>query len=266
MARARSIKPGFFHDCDLLALPPLARLIFAGLWTIADRSGRLKDKPAQIKLDILPVDQCDMNEMLEKLAQAKFIIRYEIDGQRFIQIRTWCEHQNPHKDERHSIIPAPCNNSASTVQTPKSHSASSPQVSENKEHRANTVQAPYKHGANRADSLNPVPLTLNPQPSSSSSGAPALPDVFDWFREVYPETVSNSLPARRHFERRINTPERILALQEHLPQWLETRKFRDGFAGKWQTFLDSEVWLYAPKPAELQNWAKSNLQKIMDSK
>ena len=47
--RARNIKPGFFRDEQLMQVPPLGRILFAGLWCLADREGRLPDRPAQIK-------------------------------------------------------------------------------------------------------------------------------------------------------------------------------------------------------------------------
>lgn len=44
MARARNIKPGFFINEDLVELPFSTRLLFAGLWIIADREGRLGER------------------------------------------------------------------------------------------------------------------------------------------------------------------------------------------------------------------------------
>ena len=41
MARARNIKPGFFRNADLAELTFEARLLFIGLWTLADSEGRL---------------------------------------------------------------------------------------------------------------------------------------------------------------------------------------------------------------------------------
>jgi hypothetical protein len=49
MPRTRQIKPGFFKNDELAELPIEARLLFAGLWTIADREGRLEDRPKKIK-------------------------------------------------------------------------------------------------------------------------------------------------------------------------------------------------------------------------
>ena len=57
MARARNIKPGFFRNSDLVELPMDARLLFIGLWTLADRMGRLEDRPKQIKMEIFPAEE-----------------------------------------------------------------------------------------------------------------------------------------------------------------------------------------------------------------
>lgn len=56
MARARNIKPSFFTNLELGECSPLARLLFIGLWCIADRKGRLEDKPKQIKIQTIPYD------------------------------------------------------------------------------------------------------------------------------------------------------------------------------------------------------------------
>ena len=48
MARARNIKPGFFKNELLVGLPYEYRLLFIGLWTIADRDGRFEDRPVDV--------------------------------------------------------------------------------------------------------------------------------------------------------------------------------------------------------------------------
>ena len=105
--RARNIKPGFFRDEQLLQVPPLGRLLFAGLWCLADREGRLLDRPAQIKWDILPADDCDVNALLAELTMRGFIRRYTADGTRYIEVTRFLAHQNPHHKEKASIIPPP---------------------------------------------------------------------------------------------------------------------------------------------------------------
>lgn len=118
MARARNIKPGFFANDVLAECDPLARILFAGLWTVADRAGRLEDRPKKIKAGLLPYDDCDVESLLEQLAERGFIARYVVGGNGYIQIETWDKHQNPHVKEAPSDIPAPEKNSAGTVQAP----------------------------------------------------------------------------------------------------------------------------------------------------
>lgn len=116
MARARNIKPGFFKNDVLAECDPLARLLFAGLWTEADRDGRLEDRPKRIKNDILGYDDCDIDSLLDQLFDRGFILRYAVDGARYIQILKWDKHQNPHVKEQASEIPAPEMHQTSTVQ------------------------------------------------------------------------------------------------------------------------------------------------------
>jgi hypothetical protein len=105
MARSRNIKPGFFTNEDLVELDFATRLLFAGLWTVADKEGRLQDRPKKIKIDVFPADNLDIDAMLQALADRKFITRYEVNGGKFIQIANWTKHQNPHHTEKASEIP-----------------------------------------------------------------------------------------------------------------------------------------------------------------
>jgi hypothetical protein len=104
--RSRNLKPGFFKNEELASCGATAMLCFAGLWCLADREGRLEDRPARIKVEILPYFECDVNGILDALASKGFIIRYECDGLRCIEIPTFKDHQNPHHREGLSKIPA----------------------------------------------------------------------------------------------------------------------------------------------------------------
>jgi hypothetical protein len=107
MARARNIKPGFFTNDDLAEVEFGARILFIGLWCIADREGRLPDRPKKIKAEILPYDACDANDLLQQLAGKSFIHRYEVAGEKYIQITNFTKHQDPHYKEKASEIPPP---------------------------------------------------------------------------------------------------------------------------------------------------------------
>lgn len=163
MARARNLKPGFFKNEELADGGPYVQLLFAGLWTLADRKGRLEDRPRRIKAEVLPYYEGDIDPFIEKLASAGFILRYERDGNNYIQIINFEKHQTPHFKEADSTIPAPGKTSAS----------------------------PGNSGTSRADSLNPPTDSLNPptsqQPRASDD---ALNERFAVFWLSYPNKKS----------------------------------------------------------------------------
>ena len=105
MARARNIKPGFFRNEILLEMPLQHRLSFIGLWCLADRDGRLEDRPKRIKLEITPLDPFDMDAILDDLAANGFITRYQAAEIKVIQIVNFHLHQNPHSTEKDGVMP-----------------------------------------------------------------------------------------------------------------------------------------------------------------
>jgi hypothetical protein len=59
MARTRSIKPSFFKNEFLAECEPMARLLFIGLWTLADSQGRMEFRPMRIRAELFPsTDDC----------------------------------------------------------------------------------------------------------------------------------------------------------------------------------------------------------------
>jgi len=141
--RARNIKPGFFKSEGLASCSHAARLLFIGLWCMADREGRLEDRPARIKAEIFPYDNVNIEKLLLEITNKKdcdgtpsFIVRYG-QQKKYIQILHFLSHQNPHCKEKESEIPA--------IST-------------------STVQAPYKHETSTEVALlNPESLLLNPE-------------------------------------------------------------------------------------------------------
>lgn len=91
--RIRTIKPEFFKHDELAELAPLIRLLFVGLWCVADCAGRLEDRPARIKAEVLPYDKCDVVAALDLLAKNGFITRYQVGALNLIQINNFRKHQ-----------------------------------------------------------------------------------------------------------------------------------------------------------------------------
>lgn len=100
MARARNIKPAFFTNDDLAEVDPLGRILFIGLWTIADFKGDLEWRPKRIKAQLLPYDECDIEKLAINLDQSGFIRFYSVQGIECVHIPNFSKHQNPHKNER----------------------------------------------------------------------------------------------------------------------------------------------------------------------
>lgn len=105
--RARNIKPSLFRNELLAIADPLYTVVFAGLWCLADRRGRLEDRPAKIHFDINPGRAYEgTSGALIWLCDNGFIRRYEVNGTRYVQILSFEKHQNPHHKEPESVIPA----------------------------------------------------------------------------------------------------------------------------------------------------------------
>ncbi|MBP8168858.1 MAG: hypothetical protein KAX99_04255 [Azonexus sp.] len=155
MARSRNIKPGFFRNADLVELPFEARLLFIGLWTIADRAGRLEDRPKQIKMELFPADNMDCDVLLKQLADIGVIERYEANGKRYMQVVNFGKHQNPHKDEKQSTIPSNDGEEENAIEDQGQQSA-------------NIMHAQCKHGAT-SEVVVLIPDSLVPSSDADAS-------------------------------------------------------------------------------------------------
>ncbi len=123
MARARNIKPNIMANETLGELPPLTRLLFIYLWMLADREGRIEDRPRRIAALALPFDTgADVESMLSELAAAGFIGRYQADGLSCIQVLNFYKHQSPHVREQASgLPPMPSDEQKSTAKAVPRH-------------------------------------------------------------------------------------------------------------------------------------------------
>lgn len=109
--RIRTIKPEFFQHEELADLEhetglPL-RVAFAGLWCAADREGRFRWKPRRLKNAILPYDNVKMDDVLDVLARARFVVHYSDNNEELGVIPAFLKHQRPRKDEAASRLSPP---------------------------------------------------------------------------------------------------------------------------------------------------------------
>jgi hypothetical protein len=188
VARARSIKPDFFTDADLTELSPLHRLLFAGLWCHADREGRLEDKPREIRVKVLPFDDCDVDRLLADLDVKGLVVRYEVDGKRLLAVKNFKKHQHCHKDEKPSRLAPPPD---VTAKPPQPFEAGVAAMVAPQEHREGTEEALQKPGASPPVICNRVSVSGSPSPviGGPETGAPAAPaaplkPAFEWLAQI----------------------------------------------------------------------------------
>lgn len=107
--RIRTIKPDFFKHDGIAKLAPLHRLLFVGLWCMADCEGRLEDRPQRIKVEILPYDDLDIEAALTALVAGGFITRYRVNDLSVIAVNSFRTHQRitGKEAESSSKLPAP---------------------------------------------------------------------------------------------------------------------------------------------------------------
>jgi len=220
--RARNIKPGFFQNPDLAELPDEARLLFIGLWVVADRDGKFNSDSRRLRALLFPYEaRRDISRSLTKLHDKGFIRLYKINGDGFGIIPHFKDHQNPHPHEAKSKIPDPecemkCNDISCNV------------------------------GLN-PDSLNPDSLNQLP---------PIVPQKgdgrFDEFWKAYPRKVGKGAADKvwkriKPNEHLFNQIMQALASQKNMPQWV-----KDGgqYIPHPATWLNQRRWEDDIQPSE----------------
>lgn len=174
MARARNIKPSFFTHDALADNDPLGRLLFIGLWTIADYKGELEWRPKRVKAQIMPYDECDIEALAINLEKTGFVRFYSVGGSDYIHIVNFDKHQNPHKNERDKGSDVPAITDENSLR--RSQAIDLNEVDESSEQ---IEINPDKDGSNPAssffllpDSCSLIPDTNTPESGKPNSGAP----------------------------------------------------------------------------------------------
>jgi len=111
MARIRSVKPEICLSETMAQLPAELERTFVRLWTHCDDEGRCRDNPRLIKAAIYPlhddIDHVRLDVELTNLADVGLIVRYALDGVRYLAVPSWREHQHPQRPQQSKIPPPP---------------------------------------------------------------------------------------------------------------------------------------------------------------
>lgn len=234
MARIRTVKPDFFrheglHMLERACSLPI-RVAYSGLWTVADREGRFAWRPRVLKLDVLPFDDVDFEDVLDALWSEGFIVKYEKDGEFYGCIPTWNEHQNINKHEAQSRIPDPsmCNECART----EMHMHARGEGKGKEGNRKGNIPPP----------IDPPPNGADDEPKSANLEA----DFVAWYHE-YPNKVGRGQALRAYRKARKCVD------AETLLNGLESYKRQKPPNHEWKhpaTWLNGECWQdqYAEMP------------------
>lgn len=216
---------------DLLAeCEPLARLLFAYLWMYCDRDGRCEERLRRMKNRLLPYDDCNIDDLLCQLAERDFIIRYEVDGVRYLQVTKFRQNQNPHKGERSKRLPPPPSD----------------------EHTTSTIQAPCNNGTGTIptpDSSNQESGIINQESSIKNQESAGLKHEFEKFWAAYPtfrkRDKSGARKAYRKARRKASAETILTAVREYAASPLGSGRYSKMPA----SWLNGECW-----DDERQSW------------
>jgi hypothetical protein len=112
MARIRSIKPEFWADEELaIQLSRDERMLYLGLWNLADEHARLRGDPRYVKGQLFAYDDDltapDIDKMLTRLAELGKVIRYRSGAGRYVFLPKLSSHQRLDADKVPSKLPDP---------------------------------------------------------------------------------------------------------------------------------------------------------------
>lgn len=113
MARIRTIKPEFWRSPDVMALSYFERLLYIGLWNLADDEGRGVFDPAAIAADLFLTEYSlsphgvltEVSCAFERYEKQGMLAVYEVKNRRFFQILNWSDHQRPNRPSASKFPP-----------------------------------------------------------------------------------------------------------------------------------------------------------------
>lgn len=105
--KTRLVRPDFFSDDRIAKCGPFGLHLYLGLMCLTDRDGRLEDRPIKIKAQLFPFFEVNVDEILDFLASAKLIVRYEVASAKLIEVIDFSKYQQVYQKEKSEGYPAP---------------------------------------------------------------------------------------------------------------------------------------------------------------
>jgi len=249
MARARNIKPGLYKNEILAELPVFDRMLFIGLWLLADREGRLEDRPGKIKMELFPMDSENVNDALNRLNSSGFIDRYEVENFKVIHVVKFLDHQKPHPTEKDSKLPDQDGYLTVNERTNNGCVTGEPKLIHVREMLNNSEltvkkrldKCSLKEGKQKTNALNPEsliteslnPLSLNPESLNPEGGhgPAACADVIGYLNSKtgrdFRLVASNTKLIKARIKEGYTLDDIKRVIDYKVAQWIHDDKMRD---------------------------------------
>ncbi len=109
MARKRMVDPNIWQSEDFSKLSTLAKLVFIGLFSLADDEGRGRANPTYLKSVLFPYNEdlrsADIEKTLSEISSNMSVVFYSCDGSNYYSLLSWVDFQKIDKPTP-SKIPA----------------------------------------------------------------------------------------------------------------------------------------------------------------
>ena len=93
MARKRMIDPNIWQSEDFSKLSTLGKLVFIGLFSLADDEGRGRSNPVYLKSILFPYEEgirsADIDKTLSEISSNMSVIFYSCDGSSYYSLCNW---------------------------------------------------------------------------------------------------------------------------------------------------------------------------------
>lgn len=93
MARKRMIDPNIWQSEDFSKLSTLGKLVFIGLFSLADDEGRGRSNPVYLKSTLFPYEEgirsTDIDKTLSEISSNMSVIFYSCDGSSYYSLYNW---------------------------------------------------------------------------------------------------------------------------------------------------------------------------------
>jgi hypothetical protein len=240
---------------ELADIGPYAQILFIGLWQLADKEGKLEDRPRRIKASIFPYydPKPSIETLLNHLSEHDFIIRYKVGKLKLIIISNFIKHQSPHHTEKNSILPDPCDSPSSN--------------------RELTVNSPLLDGEYPPDSLNPdslIPDSLNPDSLNRSSDdveSEKKSNGFETFWVAYPRKIAKpaALKAWKSAIKSKTFPgiEKVVAAINQQKTWQQWSTNNGKYIPYATTWINQERW--NDEPAEVSSFSERTYSNLKNA-